>query len=174
MTRDLKHRVPGYQGKKSAETPAWLVGVVLIVATGFVVNAGLKTWKSRDINPEAPGQAVPTIQFSFFDTIPTEEQTLAENGISADGRARRLGKQAASGLFFIQAGAFAQKTDAMTLVNRLQSMTETQPRLETIERDSLTWYRVRLGPYQTLSDADTVRQFLRKNRIDSILQTPTQ
>jgi cell division protein FtsN len=43
-------------------------------------------------------------------------------------------------------------------------------RLEMIKLDNTAWYRVKIGPYASLADADKVRQYLRSNRIDSILQ----
>jgi cell division protein FtsN len=43
-----------------------------------------------------------------------------------------------------------------------------------IKIENATWYRVKIGPYGTLADADKVRQYLRGNKIDSIVQKAAQ
>jgi cell division protein FtsN len=43
-----------------------------------------------------------------------------------------------------------------------------------IKLEYATWYRVKLGPYRTLSDADRIRLYLRDQHIDSIIQTPVE
>lgn len=172
MTRDLKHRIPGYQGKKPRETPEWLVGLVLILATGVVAHAGFKAWNRHDDLSDASHQAKPAIQFSFFDTIPDDERFLPENEVTLESKTHRMGKQPKTGLFFVHAGSFVRQTDAVDAVTRLRTLTGTEPRLETIERDRTLWYRVRLGPYQTIPDADIIRQFLREKGIDTVIQAP--
>ena len=43
-------------------------------------------------------------------------------------------------------------------------------RLEKITQENASWYRVKIGPYATMADADKVRQYLRNHKIDSIIQ----
>ena len=168
MTRDLKHRVPGIRTKKKTGTPGWLVALFVATALGLVANSGFRAWKNYAEESNSVHPTPTAVQFSFYDTVSEHERILDEKEIKDQG------KQSGTGIFFIQVGAFAQQDDAKNLLTRLEGITQTKPRLEAIERNGNIWYRVRLGPYKTLTDAGTIRQFLREHQIDSIIQTLAQ
>jgi cell division protein FtsN len=74
------------------------------------------------------------------------------------------------GQYFLQLGAFRSQEQAKALRARLEEFAKLKPRLEQINLEYASWYRVKLGPYQTIPDANQVRLFLRDRNIDSIMQ----
>lgn len=42
--------------------------------------------------------------------------------------------------------------------------------MEQVVIDNTSWYRVKIGPYRSLVDAERMRAYLRKRDIDSVLQ----
>jgi hypothetical protein len=176
MTRDLKNRVPAFREKKPQGTPGWLVAVFVVAAITAVLVTGLRRFGHLDMPAKIAAWTDPVVpiepQFGFYKTLPDSERVVPESDINTEKRETRLGKQPTTGLFFLQAGAFTRQEDAETLRDRLESIVNIKPRLELIRMEYADWYRVKLGPYQTMTDADKVRQFLRQHQIDSIMQTP--
>lgn len=181
MPKDLKHRVPAFRQRKPRRVTA-RQGIVLF--GGFLLLAVLAAGYPRYIQPGhglpawLAGLAVPTPApepgFSFFKLLPDTERMLTESDVSAVKRDERLGKPPVAGRYFLQAGAFIQQAQAEDLKTRLEAMGRLKPRLEMIKLEYATWYRVKLGPYRTLPDADRIRLFLRDQHIDSIIQTPVE
>jgi cell division protein FtsN len=69
----------------------------------------------------------------------------------------------------IQVGAYSKLEDAEKTKTRLGEA-KVKARMEKVLIDKATWYRVKLGPFSTLAEAEKVRAQLRKHRIDSVLQ----
>jgi cell division protein FtsN len=110
----------------------------------------------------------PEPRFSFYKILPEKEVIVAENEIKAMKREESQGKKPAAA-YLLQAGSFASQQEAEKLKARLAEL-KVKARLEMIKLDNTAWYRVKIGPYATLADADKVRQYLRGNKIDSIVQ----
>lgn len=112
--------------------------------------------------------SLPEPRVSFYKVLPEKEAIIAENEIKAIKREENQGKKP-SDTYLLQAGSFTSQTDAEKLKSRLADIKITA-RLEMITLDSTTWYRVKIGPYATVADADQVRQYLRSHKLDSIVQ----
>lgn len=137
-------------------------------------NKGRKA-ASRDKTPPDDQAAVtpvpsppPEPRFSFYKILPEKEVIVAENEIKAMKREESQGKKPVAA-YLLQAGSFASQQEAEKLKARLAEI-KVKARLEMIKLDNTAWYRVKIGPYATLADADRVRQYLRGNKIDSIVQ----
>lgn len=124
---------------------------------------------------EAPARAgadrpppLPEPRFTFYKILPEKEVVIAENEIRALKGEESRGKPAGT-LYLLQAGSFTSRQDADKLKAQLAGI-KVKAKLELIKLDNATWYRVKIGPYATLADADRVRQHLRANKIDSIIQ----
>lgn len=107
-------------------------------------------------------------RFSFYKILPEKEVIVAENEIKTMKREESQGKKPATA-YLLQAGSFTSQQDAEKLKARLAEI-KVKARLEMIKLDNTAWYRVKIGPYATMADADKVRQYLRNNRIDSVVQ----
>jgi cell division protein FtsN len=115
----------------------------------------------------------PEPRFTFYKILPEKEVIVAESEIRSSKREENLGKPPATGLYMLQAGSFTNPQDAERLKTQLAQI-RIKAKLEMIKIENATWYRVKIGPYGTLADADKVRQYLRGNKIDSIVQKATQ
>lgn len=114
--------------------------------------------------PAAP----PEPRFSFYKILPEKEVIVAENEIKTMKREESQGKKPTAA-YLLQAGSFASPQEAEKQKARLAEI-KVKAKLEMIKLDNTAWYRVKIGPYATLADADRVRQYLRDNKIDSIVQ----
>jgi cell division protein FtsN len=128
----------------------------------------------------ATGQAAPPPphvepRFSFYKVLPEKEVIIAESEIKALKREEESqGKVPTKvGVYMVQAGAFTKREEADRLRGQLAQM-NIKAKLEMIQLDNTAWFRVKVGPYATLADADKVRQYLRSNRVDSVVQKATR
>lgn len=112
-------------------------------------------------------------RFSFYKILPEKEVIIPDSEIRTMRREEDQGKKPATGQFLIQAGSFTNLQDAEKLRTGLAEI-KIKAKLELIKLDNASWYRVKIGPYATLADADRVRQYLRANKIDSVLQKATK
>jgi len=132
--------------------------------------------------PEAkPGKAqagpapAPPVEprFTFYKVLPEKEVIIAENEIKTLKREEEsLGKKSV-GVYMVQAGSFTSQQDAERLKAQLGQI-KIKAKLEMIKLENTAWFRVKVGPYATLADADKVRQYLRANKVDSVVQKATQ
>ncbi len=116
--------------------------------------------------------APPEPRFSFYKILPEKEVIIPENEIKIMKREESLGKKPET-TYLLQAGSFTLQQDAERLKARLAEI-KVKAKLEMIKLDNTAWYRVKIGPYATLADADKVRQYLRANKIDSVVQKATK
>jgi len=176
MSRDLKHRVKAIREQNRPDIMprlglALVVGFILlaIVVAGYLHRA---EWKPIALPSPAQPTAPPPPRFSYFKVLPDTERKIPDADIAREKREVRLGKKPMEGQFFIQIGSFRELEQAKNLKKQLEAYGKLKPRLEGIKLEYATWYRVKLGPYRTLPDADQVRLFLRERDIDSIVQAP--
>lgn len=176
MSKDLKHRVKAIR-EQNRPDPLPGMGLALfggfmllaIVAAGYL-HRGERPSIALAVSPVPVAPSPP--RFSYFKILPDIERKIPEADIAREKREVRLGKKPMEGQFFIQPGSFRELDQAENLKRQLETYGKLKPRLEKIQLEFATWYRVKLGPYRTLPDADQVRLFLREREIDSIVQTP--
>ncbi|SMF95178.1 Sporulation related domain-containing protein [Methylomagnum ishizawai] len=143
--------------------------------------------------PTTPGQGQPTTtkpgkppepapvptapvepRFSFYKVLPEKEVIIPENEIKTLKREEEsFGKPGQNGIYMVQAGSFTHQQDAEKLKAQL-GLLKIKAKLEMIKLENTAWFRVKVGPYASLADADKVRQYLRANKIDSVVQRATK
>jgi len=177
MSKDLKHRVPGFHHKKKIKPVFPRLGWGLLAVAALVGLAALILPRYRPVSPQTspatlalPVASLSEPHFSFFKLLPDIERKIPETEINSEKREVRLGKTPVVGQYFLQLGAFRSQEQAKGLRARLEEFAKLKPRLEQINLEYARWYRVKLGPYQTIPDANQVRLFLRDRNIDSIMQ----
>ncbi|BBL75487.1 SPOR domain-containing protein [Methylomagnum ishizawai] len=131
-----------------------------------------KPGKPPEPAPAPPAPVEP--RFSFYKVLPEKEVIIPENEIKTLKREEEsLGKPAQSGIYMVQAGSFTHQQDAEKLKAQL-GLLKIKAKLEMIKLENTAWFRVKIGPYASLADADKVRQYLRANKIDSVVQRATK
>lgn len=72
--------------------------------------------------------------------------------------------------YFLQAGSFQKLEEADSLKAKL-ALLGVESTIESIEVNTNTWHRVRIGPYHNRSQINQIRAQLRKNHIQTLLLT---
>lgn len=109
-------------------------------------------------------------RFSFYELLPEKEVLIQENEIRALKREEVQGKATGlSGSYVLQAGSFPTEAEASQLKERLLQL-KVKGRMEAVLIEGTSWYRVKVGPYSSLVDADKMRAYLRRNEIDTVVQ----
>ena len=178
MSKDLKHRVPAFRHKKpwrvTPQAGLALVGgflFVAILAAGYLHRGKPGPAAPPPSPPVSTPEPPPAPEFNFFKILPDNEREIPESVINAEKREVRLGNAPKAGHFYLQIGSFTRLEQAESVKARLARF---KPKLEQINLEYASWYRVKLGPYRTLTDADQIRQALRQQHIDSIVQAPVE
>jgi cell division protein FtsN len=99
-------------------------------------------------------------RFDFYDILPGKEEAVQEQELRA---ARSSGEPP---VYYLQAGAFQNSSDADNLKARLAlAGLEAQIQTATLP-DNAVWHRVRLGPYSGVEQLEKARATLRENKIE--------
>lgn len=104
-------------------------------------------------------------RFDFYRILPGQEEPVTDKQI------REAAKQADQpgappDTYFLQAGAFQNPADADNLKARL-ALLGLEASVEPINlAEKGVWYRVRLGPYTSISEINRVRQELTQNGVE--------
>jgi cell division protein FtsN len=216
MSKDYKHRIPGYR-KRQLQIPrrwglaaigiAGAIGLVVYVFSGADSEAPPKAPEPVSIPAPAPqaAAAAPEVEkksqpqqerkqntegkktaaqkpeqkpqpikpreprFTFYKILPEKEVIIPESEIKTIKREESQGSKPTAALYLVQAGSFDNLQNAEQLKGDLAKI-KIKAKIEMIEIDNSAWYRVKIGPYATLADADKIRAYLRKKGIDSIVQ----
>jgi cell division protein FtsN len=182
VPKDLKHRVPGYKPQPKRRA-GWFTFLVIAVCLGLIMVVGLKHLAAGS-KPEMAFQAqtsedqahsekqTETPSFRFFKLLPDSERLIPDSDITAEKRKVALGKSPTPGVFYLQVGAFTERLPAEQLRALLTRLVNQRVKLELIKLEHTAWYRVSLGPYKTISDAEAVRSYLADHQQDSVIQEP--
>ena len=73
---------------------------------------------------------------------------------------------------YLQVGAFAGRDNAERMQAHLHETLQTPVTIDNLERDGRALYRVRLGPLQSVADADRLGEQLESKGIDTFLVAP--
>jgi cell division protein FtsN len=111
--------------------------------------------------------------YGFYDMLPKQEVEVPD---PARDRAR-VGKAAKPPLprgdVVLQAGSFKQQMQAEKLVAKLAYM-GINARVQRTPVDDETWYRVRIGPIETVEELEAVRAKLLEAEITATAVTPVE
>lgn len=118
---------------------------------------------------KVPEVDLPEPRFSFYKILPEKEVIVSETEIQSRKRDEKVGKGESAASYLIQAGSFQSRDQAEKLKARLADA-KVNARMEQVVIDNTSWYRVKIGPYRSLVDAERMRAYLRKRDIDSVLQ----
>lgn len=125
------------------------------------------------IPPEVPPK------YEFYKRLPQDEVILPERDYQAiqqpkaplQDTAKPVPRNPVSpgkGRYLVQVGSFRGKKDADRRKAELL-LRGLHPRVEAVTTDSGKWYRVRLGPFQSLDKVNRIRSELHSQKIKTLL-----
>ncbi len=189
MAKDYaRHRSPA----RSAATrrgrgglPGWSWGL-LGLALGLAVAA--LVWIGRSPKPvpqsaaaapqakNAPQKPIPLppkqrSRFSFYELLPSYEVVIPREDAAASAKAGKptTPEIAAPGQYLIQVGAYRTREEADSGRAKL-ALLGVESRVEQVTIDQTdTWYRVRIGPENSLEQAQEILERLDENGIKGLL-----
>lgn len=146
-------------------TTAWIGGYL---PRGDQTPPGLPS--GRDEPPIAEfDEPARNRQYDFFTVLPEIEVVVPRQEIEERARARE--EEAAprtQGPYVLQVGSFRSDADAESMKARL-ALLGLSARIQTVTVDDTTWHRVRVGPFDSARDTDTVRRRLQDNGFDAMI-----
>jgi cell division protein FtsN len=202
MPKDYKHRVPGYRQARRRRKRSWLVAgiaaaclaagggayVVLSKPAGtpaVIPSPETKPGRTQSVqagtNPGAGSLETPAAtagkkasppRFTFYKILSEKEEIIPEAEIRTIKREEEQGKSPPGGGYIVQAGSYRSRADAEKMRTDLIKL-KVKARLESIKIENVEWFRVKVGPYDHLAEADRLRSILKKNGIDSVVQKMT-
>ena len=114
-----------------------------------------------------------TTDYGFYDMLPKQQVEVAD----ASRDRAKAGKAARAPLprgdVVLQAGSFKQQVEAEKLVAKLAYL-GIDARIQRTPVDDETWYRVRIGPIETVEQLESVRSKLLEAEIDVAAVTPVE
>ncbi len=106
--------------------------------------------------------------------MPEREFVIPESQIETQKRLERqqtkqgLDSNQPSTLYIIQAGAFEVYREADKRKAQL-SLLGQNAYIEKVVIEDKTWHRVKIGPFSSLNEADTIRKRLKNQSIQSVI-----
>ena len=108
------------------------------------------------------------IQYDFYTILPEAEFVIPDYEVKTRKREERVGKAKTGVKYSVQAGAFRHYKDADSLKAKLLMM-GFSPSIEKAVVGSVTWYRVKMGPYNRLVSVDAIQSRLKSNNMDALV-----
>ncbi|NOX93141.1 MAG: SPOR domain-containing protein [Gammaproteobacteria bacterium] len=104
-------------------------------------------------------------RFDFYNLLPEMEVFIPPQELATE----RERKTAESITYYLQVGSFRRTEDADRMRAQL-ALNNVESHIQRVTiNDSQTWYRVRVGPFQSARKMDIVRNRLRTQSIDPIV-----
>lgn len=169
--------------RNEAHTPGWLWFTFgLLAGLGLATLAWLGGYLPRADETRIPtpdGRDEPPIaeadtdgrerQYDFFRVLPEIEVVVPEDEIRKRARQREE-RDREKGPYLLQIGSFRSAEDAEGLKAQLalQGMVAS---IQTVTVNDVTWHRVRLGPYDTARETDSVRRELQDAGFEAMVLT---
>jgi cell division protein FtsN len=118
--------------------------------------------KTSEPSPEKP-------RFEFYTILPELEVEIPETEIKMRKSEEKRGK-VKPGSYVLQVGSFRKFSDADRLKAEL-AMLGIESNIESAKLDEITWNRVKIGPFTSMTAVDVVRKRLRQQHIDAIVMS---
>ncbi|HHI94026.1 MAG TPA: SPOR domain-containing protein [Gammaproteobacteria bacterium] len=105
-------------------------------------------------------------RFDFYNLLPEMEVFIPPQELAGE-RERKAAKESIA--YYLQVGSFRRTEDADRMRAQL-ALNNVESHIQRVTiNDSQTWYRVRVGPFQSARKMDIVRNRLRAQSIDPMV-----
>jgi cell division protein FtsN len=120
--------------------------------------------------PGKPGDPPQEKRFQFYDILPGKSEPKPD-AKPADKNAPAAAK--ATGPTALQVGSYQNQKDAENQRATL-TLSGFEPVVQEVKIADKTWYRVRLGPYNSFEEMNKVRTNLAKNGVQAVVVKPNE
>jgi len=190
MARDYKSRASNR--RKRSGPPAWawsVIGLLVGLFVAFLVYLQMRPQTAatadaamvplekpaerdaRDVRKtkEKPIPPPPKPRFDFYNLLPEMEVIVPEQELQGEPTPEGVKPVEQPGTYLLQAGSFRSHEQADQLRARL-ALLGFETDIQTVSvNNRQTWHRVRVGPFNNLTDLNAARSLLKKNGVDAIL-----
>ena len=118
---------------------------------------------AKQVEPEQPQPP----QFDFYTILPKKEVVVPEYEVKTRTREEQVGKDKKAS-YILQAGSYTNFKDADQLKAKLALM-GIESKIQKAKVESVTWYRIKIGPYSQLSSVNTIKDRLQKNGMKPVV-----
>ncbi|MBK8817019.1 MAG: SPOR domain-containing protein [Methylococcaceae bacterium] len=116
--------------------------------------------KVKEQKPQPP-------QFDFYTILPKKEMVVPEHEVKTRTREEQVGKSKKAS-YVIQAGSYREAADADQLKAKLALM-GIESKIHKAKVESVTWYRVKIGPYSQMGNVNNIMSRLQKNGMKPVI-----
>lgn len=116
--------------------------------------------KVKEQKPQPP-------QFDFYTILPKKEMVVPEHEVKTRTREEQVGKSKKAS-YVIQAGSYREAADADQLKAKLALM-GIESKIHKAKVESVTWYRVKIGPYAQMGNVNNIMSRLQKNGMKPVI-----
>ncbi|MBM4208226.1 MAG: SPOR domain-containing protein [Gammaproteobacteria bacterium] len=124
------------------------------------LGAPTATTKAEPPKPPSP-------QFDFYTILPKKEVIVPEHELKTRTREEMVGKNKKAS-YVIQAGSTQNMNEADQLRAKLALM-GIESKIQKAKVESVTWYRVKIGPYTQMSSVNTIMGRLQSNGMKPVI-----
>jgi cell division protein FtsN len=114
-----------------------------------------------------------TTDYNFYDMLPKQEVEVADAALDRTRAGKAARAPLPRGDVVLQAGSFKQQVEAEKLIAKLAYL-GIDARIQRTPVDDETWYRVRIGPIETVEELESVRTKLLEAEIDVAAVAPIE
>ena len=123
--------------------------------------------KQKQTPPSKPSETSPQKpRFDFYTILPELEIAIPEQDLVPSSKPSSTPE--VKGNYILQVGSFKQSEQADQLKARL-ALQGIEASIQSVDINSDTWHRVRVGPINDLTTLNQIRKRLQKNGIASIV-----
>jgi cell division protein FtsN len=167
------------KGKTAAE-PMPKIGPAQPPPPAEAAKAAEQAAKGAKTAPERPAKSGERPRFEFYQILPGDKEATEAKAAKAapppapaalpkPGSSPSTPKPHSGEIYWLQAGAFSEEKEADNLKAKI-AFTGLEATVRAVNiPDKGTLYRVRLGPYQSLDDANRIKSALSQNGVGAAI-----
>jgi cell division protein FtsN len=130
-----------------------------------------KTGKNQDteasVEQKTEAQKPQPPQFDFYNILPKKEVVVPDYEIKTRTREEQVGKNKKTS-YVMQAGSFKTFDEADQLKAKLALM-GIESKIQKAKVESVTWYRVKIGPYSQMNSVNTLMSRMKKHGLKPVI-----
>ena len=136
------------------------------IATAQPIEQNAKAGKKEAVPESKPEEPRPP-HFDFYTILPKKEVIVKEYEVKTRAREEQMGKNKKTS-YILQAGSYKDFEEADSLKAKLALM-GIEAKIQKAKVESVTWYRVKIGPFTQLESVNSTMSRLQKNGIKPVV-----